>query len=138
MASLLAIGGAALINALAFSGTNFLFGSLSNHGAAERKRHDLAIEHLQKAQQDWVRKRQNRLDFINQRLRQQNAAAKYIKDLDDGMRDYYLVTGQKLQPLPSKPVLSDFYHPSAQQQSGEMMFIAGGLGLLGFVAYKYV
>ena len=48
MASLAMVIGGAAINALAFSGTNFLFSTLSNHGTAERERHDLAIEKLQR------------------------------------------------------------------------------------------
>ena len=47
MASLLAIGASAAINALAFSGTNYIFSTFSGHGEAERKRQDLALEDLQ-------------------------------------------------------------------------------------------
>ena len=43
--------GGALINALAFSGSNFLFNSLSKESMdKERKSHDKAIEDLQQAQ----------------------------------------------------------------------------------------
>ena len=49
----------ALINALAFSGSNFLFNNLSKESIEkERKRHDKAIEDLQRAQMEWARKRQ--------------------------------------------------------------------------------
>ena len=41
----------AMINALAFSGSNFLFSSLSKESInKERKRHDKAIKDLQRAQ----------------------------------------------------------------------------------------
>ena len=47
MASLEFLIGGALINALAFSGNNFLFSSLSKESIdKERKRHDKAIEDL--------------------------------------------------------------------------------------------
>ena len=49
MASLLFTVSSAIVNALAFSGTNFLFSRLTDHGAKERKRHDLTEEKLQKA-----------------------------------------------------------------------------------------
>ena len=50
--------GGALINALAFSGSNF-FSSLSKESIdKERKRHDEAIEDLQRAQIEWAKKRQ--------------------------------------------------------------------------------
>ena len=49
----------ALVNALAFSGSNFLFSRLSRESIdKERKRHDKAIENMQRAQIEWARKRQ--------------------------------------------------------------------------------
>ena len=49
----------ALINALAFSGSNFLFSSLSKESNdKEQKRHDKAIKDLQRAQIEWAKKRQ--------------------------------------------------------------------------------
>ena len=47
MATLLFTIGGAMVNALAFSGTNFVFSRLTDHGEKERKRHDLALEKLQ-------------------------------------------------------------------------------------------
>ena len=56
-------------NALAFSGSNFLFSSLSKESIdKERKRHDKAIEDLQRAQIEWAKKRQERLDYINNQI----------------------------------------------------------------------
>ena len=49
MTSLLFTIGGAVVNALAFSGTNFVFNRLTDHGEEERKRHDLALEKLQRA-----------------------------------------------------------------------------------------
>ena len=49
----------ALANALAFTGSSYLFSRLSKNSIdKERKRHDLAIEQLQKAQIEWAHKRQ--------------------------------------------------------------------------------
>ena len=51
--------GAALANALAFNGSSYLFSRLSKDSIdKERKRHNLAIEQLQKAQIEWEQKRQ--------------------------------------------------------------------------------
>ena len=48
----------ALINALAFSGSNFLFSSLSKQSMdKEQKRHDKAIEDMQRAQIEWAKKK---------------------------------------------------------------------------------
>ena len=46
MASVLFTIGGAVVNALAFSGTNFVFSRLANHAEEERKRHDLALKNL--------------------------------------------------------------------------------------------
>ena len=49
-----------MINALAFSGSNFLFSSLSKESIdKERKRHDKAIEDLQRARIEWAKKDKN-------------------------------------------------------------------------------
>ena len=105
--------GGALIIALAFSGSNFLFSSLSKDSIdREQKRHDKAIEDLQRAQMEWARKRQERLDYINNQIMKQCKAERRFEDLNSAMQQYFIVTGRWLKPLPPKPVLSDFYVPS--------------------------
>ena len=56
-----------LVNALAFTGSSYLFHRLfADNIDAERKRHDAAIEaSLQKVQIEWTHKRQQGIDFIN-------------------------------------------------------------------------
>ena len=67
--------GGALANALAFTGSSYLFSRLSKDSIdIERKRHDLAIEQLQKAQIEWAQSRQQRTDFINKQLRLERAS----------------------------------------------------------------
>ena len=39
------------------------------------------------------------------------------------MQQFFLVTGRKLEPLPHKPVLSDFYLPSEDHHNQELAFI---------------
>ena len=69
MASIAMMLGGAIANALAFTGSSFLLSSLSKDSIdKERKRHDLAIEKLKKAQIKWQQKRQQRIDFINKQL----------------------------------------------------------------------
>ena len=95
MASVLFTIGGAVLNALAFSGTNFVFSRLTDHGAEERKRHDLALEQLQRARDEWNRDRMKRLDLINKRLRERNEARAYIKNVDEAMLEYYRVFSKK-------------------------------------------
>ena len=41
----------------------------------------------------------------------EHRAEKRFTDLNAAMQQYFLVTGRQLEPLPPKPVLSDFYVP---------------------------
>ena len=112
MATLLFTIGGAVVNALAFRGTNFGFSRLTDHGEVEHKRHDLALEKLQRARDEWNKGRTKRLDLINKRLREQNRARAYINNADETMLEYYRILAKKLKPLPPELELSDFYHPS--------------------------
>ena len=114
------IGGASA-NALAFTGSPYLFLRLSaNSIDAERKRHDSAIEQLQKAQIEWAHKRQQRIDFINKQLRLEKKAETKFTELNDAMREYHEVFHHELPPLPREPILSDFYTPSNEQHYREL------------------
>ena len=82
-------------NALAFSGTNFVFSRLTDHGAEERKRHDIALKKLQRERDEWNRDRMKRLDFMNKRLREKNEMRTYINNVDEAMLEYYRVFAKK-------------------------------------------
>ena len=59
MASIGFLIGGALVNALPFTGSNYQFSSLSKESIdKERKKHDKAIEDLQRTQIEWAKKRQ--------------------------------------------------------------------------------
>jgi hypothetical protein len=136
MASIAMMAGGALINALAFSGTNFLFSQFGDHGE-EMKRHNLAMEQLSKARDEFNKQREQRLDFINTTLRDQRHAEQTFSDLGVAMQQYYKVTGQQLPPLGKEPKLSDFYNPSRNQKDTELILVAGGMIIAGVLAYKY-
>ena len=138
MASLLAIGASAAVNALGFSGTNYLFSKFSDHGEAERKRRDLALEDLQRDRDKWNQDRMERLDFINKRPRDKKEARDYIGNLDSAMLGYYRIFGVKLKPLPPEPQLSDYYNASDQQKSGELLFVMAGTAISSYSILKYL
>ena len=129
--------GGAVVNALAFSGSNYLF-SNSSETEEERERHDKAEEQLQEARTEWNEKRIQRLDFLNERLKKEHHAEQTFDSVDQAMKEYYYVTGgdTKLSPLPPEPVLSDFYTPSEDQKNREILFVIGGMALTGFIAWK--
>ena len=99
MASVLFTISGAVVNALAFSSTNFVFSRLTDHGAEERKRHDLALEKLQRARDEWNRDGMKRLDLINKRLSEINEARPYIKNVDEAVLEYYRVFAKKNKAL---------------------------------------
>ena len=132
MVSVAMLIGGALANALAFTGSSYLFHRLSD---AERKRHDPAIEVLQKAQIEWTHKHQQRIDFINNQLRLERKAETKFTELNDAMREYHEVFGHELSPLPREPVLSDFYTPTDEQHYRELGFIALSMIGIGGVLY---
>ena len=138
MASLLFTVGGVVVNAWAFSGTNFVFSRLTDHGEEECKRHDLALGKLQRARDEGNKDRKKQLDFINKRLREKNEARTYISNIDEAMLEYYRVFAKQIKPLPSEPQLSDFYHPSEAQKSGELLFVAVGTGIATYALYKYL
>ena len=115
MASLLAIGGTALVNAVMFSGTSAAFSMLRDHGRAEAKRHNLAIEKVAKEREKWSEERQQRLDYLNKRIAERKHAARTFANLEVAEEEYYRVTGHRLSPLRDEPKLSDFYNPSRQR-----------------------
>ena len=90
MASVLLTIGGAVVNALAFSGTNFVFSSLTDHCAEY-----LSLEKLQRERDEWNRDRMKRLDLIKKRLREKNEARDYIKNVDEAMLEYYRVFAKK-------------------------------------------
>ena len=116
MASLLSTIGRDVFNELAFSDTNFVFSRLTDHGEEEGKRHDFAIERLQRARDEWNKDQMKRLDFMNKRLREKNEARAYINNADEVMVEYHRVFAKQIEPLPPEPQLSDFYHPSETQK----------------------
>ena len=136
MASVATLIGAALANALAFTGSSYLFHRLSADNIDdERKRHDAAIEALQKAQIEWTDKRQQRINFINNQLRLERKAETKFAELNNVMREYHEVFGHELQPLPREPVLSNFYTPTDEQHYRDLGFIALSMIGIGGVLY---
>ena len=119
------LNGGALTNALAFTGSSYLFHRLSvNSIDAERARHNAVIEQLQQAQIELAHKRQQRIDFINKQLRLERKAETKFTELNDAMREYHEVFGHELPSLPQEPVLSDYYTSTNEQHYRELGFIA--------------
>ena len=137
MASVAMLIGGALANALAFTGSSYLFYRLSSDNIdAERKRHDVVIKKLQAAQIEWAHKWQQRINFINNQLRLERKAETKFTELNNTMREYHEVFGHDLPPLPREPVLNDFYTPTDEQHYRELGFIVlSMIGIGGVLHY---
>ena len=110
MASAIMMIGGAVVNALAFSGSNFVFSQMGDDDAEkERERHDKAVEQLQETQAEWSKKkRTERLDFINEKMQKERHAVQTFDDVDQAMKQYHYATGKNLPsdlatPLPLEP-----------------------------------
>ena len=136
MASLLFTIGGAVVNPLVFSGTNFVFSRLTDHGAEKRKWHDLGLEKLQRAKDNWNRDPMKLLDLINKRLRERDEAMAYIKNVDEAMLWILSRVCKKNKHLPPEPELSDFYDRLENQKTGELLFVVLGTGIVTYALYE--
>ncbi len=109
MASMVAGG---LFNAVAFAGAGYLFQKFNKSGYEEEtKRHDLALEKLEKARQEWNQKDiERREKMVALRLEKKEADADFEK-INKALRDYekantLVFDGKKFT---RRPHLWDFY-----------------------------
>ena len=75
------------------------------------------------------------MDYINSEIAKEHKAEKRFMDFNSAMQQYFIVTGRQLEPLPPKPVLSDFYVPSEDHHSHELAFIT--LSMVGIGAFLW-
>ena len=141
MATVLMMLGGAVVNALAFTGGNFLFSQLSGRDESakiEQARHNDAMEQQQAAMSAWSKKRMQRLDWINEQFRREKHAVGTFQDVDRAMREYHEVFGTQLKAVDPRPQLSDFYTPSETQKDYEIGFIIAGTTGVALLAYKFL
>ncbi len=131
MASFGSMIGSGLFNV--FAGAGYLFQKFNkDEYEKETKRHDLAMEQLEKARQEWNKKDVERLEKIaNLRQERSDADADFEK-INKSLKDYEKVTtlvfrGKKFM---LEPHIWDFYDLSDEMR--EYMTLAiGTIGLVG-------
>ena len=119
----------AILNATAFTGGNILGQKLSGTGdalAAERVRHDKAMEKFTKDREKWSEKRLLLADWQRQEQISDAQAGAELRDTDFALSEVAEF---------EKPKFSSYYSPSPQQKKYEVIYIAGGL-VLGLVTMK--
>ncbi len=122
-----------LFNAVAFAGAGYLFQKFNKDGYGEEtRRHDLALEKLERARQEWNQKDIERQEKMAASRRERSDADADFKNINKALKDYERVTtlvfdGKKFT---RQPHISDFYEPSSEMK--EYMTLAiGTMGLVG-------
>ena len=75
------------------------------------------------------------MDYINSETAKEHIAKKRFMDCNSAMQQYFIVTGRQLEPLPPKPVLSDYYIQSEDHHNRELAFIT--LSMIGIGAFLW-
>ena len=137
MASIAIMALGAVLNAAAFTGGNYLAKYLSgDSGKAaldEKTRHDIAG--YAKYQKDRTRL----LDWIATNDRMKHQASQDFKSTDKALARYNQMHQSHEQIKDYKePQFSDFYKPSPQQQTGELVFLGGSLLAAGYFAFRFL
>ena len=98
----------------------------------ETKRHDLALEKLEKARQEWNQKDIERQEKMASLRREKENANADFKNINKALRDYGKATtlvydGKKFT---RQPHIWDFYEPSSEMKE-YMTLTIGTVGLVG-------
>lgn len=96
------------MNSLALNSTNCFFSNLMDHGKKECKRYGLELAMLQRTRDELNEDRMNRLDFINESLRQKNEPRAYINNIDKAMLEYFQIFAKQIKSIPAQPGLFGF------------------------------
>ena len=142
MASIAIMIGGAILNATTFVGGSYLAKYMSGSNVdAEKKRHDLALEKYERDYQVWQKGRQRVMDWYSQRRDQQDIAAHDLSNTDAALKLYNRVHEAVNQPqvsLGKEPEFGDYYKPSSSQKTGEIMYVAGGMLGVVYLASKFI
>ena len=128
--------GIALFSAAAFTGAQYLMHYLTGDSAAERERHDRAVEAYQREAGEFARQRAVVNDWLYRRAQAQHSAVVELNTLDADMSNYfheYNIQAQKegwhtVNPKYAsggEPKLADFYKPSRDYVKAERWVLAG-------------
>ena len=111
MASIVAGG---LFNAVAFAGAGYIFHKLDKKGYEdEMKRHNLAMEQLKAAQDEWYKKfveKKNKVALLHQQLVDAN------KDLDATNEALHKLRTMD-EDIGQEPTINDYYEPSDEMKT---------------------
>ena len=140
MASMV-VGG--LFNAFAFAGAGYLFNKLNHNGYKDEiKRHNLALEHLSKAKQEWYEEEVSRKNRVEEKRHQLVEANKDINVTNASLKALdHLNRVMEKRSLEREPTLDDYYKPSEEMEAYKVLVmtaVGATAGLAGYKFYKVV
>ena len=125
--------GGAVVNALAFIGSNSLFSILSGTEAENRNK---ALAQLHIDREKWNEKRAELADLANKELQWQGHAQQTFKNIDDALQLYQSLANVNLeQSLGPEPTLSNYYQPSQDTKTAEIIGISVEMLITAYIAY---
>ena len=138
MASIAIMLGGAVLNASTFIGGSYLAKYLSGDDSlAEKKRHDKALEKYQKDYAKYQENRQKLLHWQEQNRHGDAIASQSFENTDEALKLYNKFHPDENLQI-NEPVFSDYYRPSKDKKIGEMVYVSGGMMVLGYVASKWL
>ena len=138
MASIAIMLGGAVLNASTFIGGSYLAKYLSGSKTdQERRRHDKALEKYQKDYAKYQENRQKLLNWQEQNRHEDAIASQNFENTDEALKLYNKFHPDENMQI-NEPVFSDYYRPLKDQKIGEMVYVSGGMMVLGYVASKWL
>ena len=130
--------GGAVLNAITFIDGSYLAKYFSGDDSlAEKKRHHIALEKYQKDYAKYQENREKLLDWQEQNRENNAIASQNFEDSNEALKLYSRIHPDKNLNL-TEPVFSDYYRPSKNQKTYEMIYVAGGMALVSFIATKFL
>ena len=138
MATVAIMLGGAVPNATTFIGGSYLAKYFSGDDSlAEKKRHDIALEKYQKDYAKYQENREKLLDWQEKNRENKKIASQNFKDTDEELKLYNRTHPDKNINL-TETVFSDYYRPSKNKKTYEMIYVAGGTTLVSFIATRFL
>ena len=142
MASVVSMIGGTLLNAVAFTGGNYLAKYLSgDDGQAaldEKIRHDKALEAYQATMAKYTRECMQLIDWIKTNREIKEQANQNFTNTDYAFKLYNQVHPDYKFTMPKELKFLDMYQPSELQKQGELLFVGGGALTLGYAAFRFL
>ena len=143
MVSIAIMVGGAMLNAAAFIGGNYLAKVLGSDSAnatlAEKERHNKALVAYQAAYAKYSRDRTRLLDWIAKNAQIKAHVKQNFTNTHYAFKLYSQAHPNKRMLAPPKdPNFSDFYQPSEQQKTRELLFVGARSLALSYAAFRFL